>query len=127
VLLRSEGERARAEIVLAGHPPAFHVRARTSTPVGVFAPFLGAYERGGWELATADLAPTDQLVLYTDGVIDTVGEEDRFGEERLAATVREGESAADTVTRIERAVKDFGLGPQVDDLAVLVVERTGPG
>ena len=93
----------------------------------MFAPFLGAYERGGWEAATTDLAPADQLVLYTDGVIDTVGEEDRFGEERLAATVQDGDSAADTVARIEQAVQDFGVGAQVDDIALIVVERTERG
>ncbi len=127
LLRSSEGGQARADIVLAGHPPAFLVRAGTSSPVGVFAPFLGAYERGGWEAATTDLAPADQLVLYTDGVIDTVGEEDRFGEERLAATVQDGDSAADTVARIERAVQDFGVGAQVDDIALIVVERTERG
>jgi PAS domain S-box-containing protein len=127
VLLRSDGAEARADVVLAGHPPAFRVRFGTPSPVGVFAPFLGAYEHGGWEAVTTELAAGDQLVLYTDGVIDTVGEEERFGEERLVATVRDGVSAADTVARIERAVKRFALGPQVDDLAVLVVERTGRG
>ena len=77
--------RPRADLVLAGHPPAFHVRAGAARPVGVFAPFLGAYEHGGWEAITIELAPGDQLVLYTDGVIDTVGQTERFGEERLAA------------------------------------------
>ncbi len=127
VLLRAEGAHARADVVLAGHPPVFHVRSGTPSPVGVFAPFLGAYEHGGWQAVELDLAAGDLLVLYTDGVIDTVGEAERFGEERLVATLRDAESAADTVVRIERAVKSFALGPQVDDLAVLVVERTGRG
>jgi serine phosphatase RsbU (regulator of sigma subunit) len=60
-------------------------------------------------------------------VIDAVGEEERFGEERLIATLREGRGAADTVARIERAVREFALGPQVDDMAIIVVERTGRG
>ena len=126
-LLRAEGDEARVDVVLAGHPPAYHVRAGTPSPVGVFAPFLGAYEQGGWQAVTCELAPGDQLVLYTDGVIDTVGEEERFGEDRLVATLREGKSAPDTVARIERAVKDFASGPQVDDMALIVVERTGRG
>lgn len=127
VMLRAEGESARAEVVLAGHPPAYHVRSGTPSPVGVFAPFLGAYERGDWEAVAIELAAGDQLVLYTDGVIDAVGEEERFGEERLADTLREGRGAADTVARIERAVGEFALGPQVDDMAVIVVERSGRG
>jgi PAS domain S-box-containing protein len=127
VLLRPEGEPARADVVLAGHPPAYRVRSGTPSPVGAFAPFLGAYEHGGWEAVATELAAGDQLVLYTDGVIDTVGEEERFGEERLVGTLRAGHSASDTVARIERAVGDFALGPQVDDMAIIVVERTGRG
>jgi PAS domain S-box-containing protein len=126
-LLRVAEGVAGAEVVLAGHPPALHVRSRTVRPVGVFAPFLGAYEHGRWETITIELAPGDQLVLYTDGVIDTVGEEERFGEERLAAALGDGESAADTVARIERAVSGFAHGPQVDDTAVIVVERVADG
>ena len=57
VLLRADGWRGRADLVLAGHPPAFHVRSGTPRPVGVFAPFLGAYEHGGWEAITIELAP----------------------------------------------------------------------
>jgi PAS domain S-box-containing protein len=127
VLLRPDGDPATAEVALAGHPPAYHVRSGVPSPVGVFAPFLGAYAHGGWEAVATELAAGDQLVLYTDGVIDAVGEEERFGEHRLVETLREGQSAADTVARIERAVGEFALGPQVDDMAMIVVERSGPG
>ena len=69
----------------------------------------------------------DQLVLYTDGVTDAVGETERFGEQRLGEALRGGVSAADTVARIEQAVHGFAAGPQVDDTAVIVVERTAGG
>ncbi len=128
-MLRPAGahDEARADIVLAGHPPAYHVQRGSSRPVGVFAPFLGAYERGGWEATTVRLEPGDQLVLYTDGVIDTVGEADRFGEERLAQTLHGAAGAADAVRRIERALAGFARGSQVDDTAVIAVERLGSG
>jgi sigma-B regulation protein RsbU (phosphoserine phosphatase) len=124
-LLRVSGDDARADVVLAGHPPAFHVSAGTPQPVGVFAPFLGAYDRGDWEVVTVALEPGDQLVLYTDGVVDTVGEEERFGEERLIETLRAAPSANEAVARIEQAVSQFAHGPQADDTAVIVVERLG--
>ena len=127
MLLRTDGHAAFADLVLAGHPPAFHVRAGTPLPVGVFAPFLGVYEHGGWEAVTLELVVGDQLVLYTDGVTDAVGETERFGEQRLGEALCGGESAADTVARIEQAVHGFASGPQVDDTAVIVVERTGAG
>jgi serine phosphatase RsbU (regulator of sigma subunit)/PAS domain-containing protein len=123
VMLRVADGGATADLVLAGHPPAYHVRRGSSHPIGVFAPFLGAYERGGWEATTIRLEPGDQLVLYTDGVIDTVGLADRFGEERLAHTLRDATGAADAVRRIEHALVTFAHGSQVDDTAVIAVER----
>jgi GAF domain-containing protein len=123
VMLRSAAGDATADLVLAGHPPAYHLRHGSSRPVGVFAPFLGAYERGGWEATTIRLEPGDQLVLYTDGVIDTVGQDERFGEERLAQTLRDAAGAADAVRRIEHALVKFAHGSQVDDTAVIAVER----
>ena len=123
VRLRTADGDAYADLVLAGHPPAYHVRRGLSRPVGVFAPFLGAYERGGWEATTIKLEAGDQLVLYTDGVIDTVGVEERFGEERLARTLSDASGAADAVRRIDRALIEFAHGAQVDDTAVIAVER----
>jgi PAS domain S-box-containing protein len=114
---------AKAELVLAGHPPALHLRAGRPEPAGVFAPFLGAYERGEWTPVTVRLEPGDQLVLYTDGVIDTVGEDERFGEDRLVAVLRGASGAGDAVARIEAAVRSFARGPQADDIAVIAVER----
>jgi len=126
-LLREEDARAQADIVLAGHPPPSHLHRGHPQPVGAFAPFLGAYERGAWATVSVALEPGDQLVLYTDGVIDTVGEHERFGEERLSQTLLGATSAADAVARIEHAVSDFARGPQVDDVAVMVVERMAGG
>jgi PAS domain S-box-containing protein len=126
-LLREVDGQAKADVVLAGHPPAFHVRAGEPEPVGVFAPFLGAYEWGEWAPVTLDLRAGDQLVLYTDGVIDTVGEQDRFGEDRLLDVLRGAAGATDAVARIDAAVRGFARGPQVDDIAVIAVERLGLG
>jgi serine phosphatase RsbU (regulator of sigma subunit) len=126
-LLRATPSGASADVVLAGHPPLFHLRGGTPEPVGVFAPFLGAYERAAWTAVTVALDPGDQLVLYTDGVIDTVGVEERFGEERLREALQDAAGAADAVARIERAVSRFADGPQVDDTAVIVVERLADG
>ena len=123
VLLRVADGYAHADLVLAGHPPAYHLRRGSSRPVGVFAPFLGAYEHGGWEATTIRLEPRDQLILYTDGVIDTVGRAERFGEERLAETLRPAGGAADAVRRIEAALVEFAEGSQVDDTAVIALER----
>jgi PAS domain S-box-containing protein len=122
-LLREAGDAAQAEVVLAGHPPPYHVRGGIPTPVGSFAPFLGAYDVGCWEAAMIRLEPGDELVLYTDGVIDTVGATERFGEERLARTLNGVAGAEEAVRRIDEAMSRFAHGPLVDDTAIVAVER----
>ncbi len=123
VLVREADEQVSAELILAGHPPAYHLHAGEPTPVGVFAPFLGLSDEVAWQPSTVKLAPGDQLVLYTDGVTDTVGETERFGEERLAAALRGSPSADDAVRQIYEALRHFARGAQSDDTAILVLER----
>jgi PAS domain S-box-containing protein len=122
-LIRETAAGTEADIVLAGHPPPYHVRRGVAWQVGRFASPLGAYEAGGWQAETIALEPGDQLILYTDGVIDTVGRGERFGEERLAELLAGAGGAADAVHRIDEALKDFAHGPQGDDTAVLAMER----
>jgi len=123
VLLREDGERTTAEVVCAGHPLALLSRGDEVRPVGEFSPMLGAYEVREWSRTTVELEPGDVLVLYTDGVFDAVGEDGRFGEDRLAATLAGVEHAQDAVARIDAALSAFEVGPQADDTAVLAVGR----
>jgi len=61
-------------------------------------------------------------VLYTDGVLDTVGARDRYGEERLLATLREGSNEpAALVTRIAADLQRFQAAERRDDVAVLAM------
>ena len=123
VALREEDGRARAEIVCAGHPLALLVRDGHVAPVGEFSPMLGAYAVEEWARTTVALEPGDVLVLYTDGVFDAVGEDGRFGEDRLQATLAGVGAADEAVARIDAALTAFEIGAQADDTAVLAVER----
>ncbi|MEJ7825725.1 MAG: SpoIIE family protein phosphatase [Solirubrobacteraceae bacterium] len=123
VLLREREGRASAEIVSAGHPLPLLVRGGDARLVGEFSPMLGAYDVDDWQRTTVDLRTADVLVLYTDGVFDTVGADGRFGEQRLAETVAGVGDAGEAVRRIDRALSSFEVGEQADDTAVLAVER----
>ena len=134
VLLREHDGGASAEIVCAGHPLPLLARDGHARPVGDFSPMLGAYDVKHWSRTTVDVEPGDVLVLYTDGVFDTVGADGRFGEERLQLTVAGVDDAVDAVARIDHALSLFEVGEQADDTAVLAVERAavaatvgGPG
>ena len=112
-----------ATIVCAGHPQPLLVSGGSVSPVGRFGPMVGAFEDPHWTPVTVGLAPGDVLVLFTDGVLDTVGTQERFGEERTAAAVAPATGAADAVGRLERALAAFQHREQSDDTAVVALER----
>jgi PAS domain S-box-containing protein len=112
-----------ATILCAGHPLPFLVRDGQAVQVGRPGTMLGAYARVAWEPVTVALEPGDLLVLYTDGVLDAVGAEDRFGEERLQEVLAGATGADDVVARVDEALERFHVGAQADDTALLAVAR----
>jgi PAS domain S-box-containing protein len=125
VMLRQFGDRAAAEVLLAGHPPAVLIRDGRPHEVGSPVPLLGFDDRGPWATTSVDLEPADLLVLYTDGVVDTFRGDERFGETRLMETLKGAHGAEDVIARIDSALGAFAAGAQRDDTAVVVIERLG--
>ena len=123
VTLKEVDGRGVAEVVCAGHPPPLRVCAGQVEAVGQAGPMLGAWEEKAWAPVAVELDPGDVLVLYTDGVVDTQGEAERFGEDRLRAAVAEVGDAMDAVARIGTELSRFEVGAQSDDTAVLAVSR----
>jgi serine phosphatase RsbU (regulator of sigma subunit) len=92
---------------------------------------LGIQREAGYQTGAVALAPGDQLVIYTDGVVEARDARDQeFGQPRLAAllgglaTVR----AADTLERVMEAVDRFvGDAGRSDDTTCMVMRFTGNG
>jgi PAS domain S-box-containing protein len=114
----------RIVISSAGHPPAMVVapdgRIREAPAAG---PLLGAFEDSAWPEETVAIAPDELLVLYTDGVTDTPGEDERFGSDRLAALLAEtaGSAPADVLARLDDELDTFSRDRGRDDVAVLAL------
>jgi serine phosphatase RsbU (regulator of sigma subunit)/PAS domain-containing protein len=125
LVLRELGDGAEADVICAGHPLPVLVRDGVAEYVGRFGPMLGAFDDEHWAPHTLAVRPRDVLVLYSDGVLDAVGAEDRFGPERLLEALNGATGAADAVARIEAALGRFEIGAQADDTAILAVERIG--
>lgn len=125
VVLRERDGDAEVDIICAGHPLPVLVRQHQAQYVGEYGPMLGAYGDEQYEPVTLPVQPGDVLVLYSDGVLDAVGADDRFEAERLQSTLAGATGAHDAVERVQRALADFQLGAQHDDIAVLAVERVG--
>jgi anti-sigma regulatory factor (Ser/Thr protein kinase) len=121
--------RARVRVLAAGHPLPLLVRQGRVRPLGRPGPLLGAVESAHWPEAEGELGPGDRLLLYTDGVTDTRGVDDRFGDVRLLDVLAsaDGMPPSALVARIEQALSAFEDGPQRDDTALLAISRLHPG
>src|SRR4051812_25346693 len=113
----------RAAVYSAGHPLPILVRDGVATPLGETCPLLGVFATVETTPTEIDLAPGDQIVLYTDGVLDALGEHDRFGEERLLAAVAGLERSA--AARLLAVIEGFLAGDQTDDIAIMSLARVG--
>jgi sigma-B regulation protein RsbU (phosphoserine phosphatase) len=114
----------------AGHCPPYLISAQNSEDVRELTRTgvpLGMFEDEAWEQGVVQLAPSDVLVLYTDGITEARNEHGEFfDEDRLLASVRAnlGHPAQAIQDAIIRAVYEFmGDVPQSDDIALAVVIR----
>ena len=113
----------------AGHDCALLLSPGTP-PRPVFASsgtVLGLFPGRDYQSSTLELAAGDSLVLFTDGVTEAADPASvLFGEERLRACLASGagQTAADTVDQLLRAVRGFAAGaPQSDDITIVTVRR----
>ncbi len=123
---------ATGELIFAnaGHNPPLIMRANGTAewleaggcPLGIMA--MMKYDE-----SRNQLGPGDVLVVFSDGVTDANDpEENEFGEERLAAAVRDHrtESSAAILESVNRAIAEWAQGtPLPDDLTLLVARRAG--
>jgi hypothetical protein len=124
-----EGAGARARVFSAGHPLPVLVQDGSVRPLGRSGPLLGALESADWPAEEVAIGAGDRLVLYTDGVTDARGREERFGDQRLLALLSrvDGAPPAELVRAVDGALRGFQAGPQRDDTALLAVGRLAPG
>jgi sigma-B regulation protein RsbU (phosphoserine phosphatase) len=84
---------------------------------------LGLIEDASYQEAEHSLTPGDQLILYTDGLIEAEGKDhDLFGEPRLHEAIDKcGKSASELIESVLGSIADFTNGqPLEDDLTLLV-------
>lgn len=114
----------RAWVASAGHPPALVVRDDGRIrEIGAAGPILGAWSEAVFRDQVVPVAADETLFLYTDGVIDTLGEPERFGVRRLKRALREhaGQPPDRLLSGLEGALERFQVGAQADDTAALAL------
>jgi sigma-B regulation protein RsbU (phosphoserine phosphatase) len=114
----------------AGHNPPLWLQAATGDIQTLEARgiVLGIFDDVELEEREIQVAPSDLLVFYTDGVTEAMNaSHDLFGEERLQATVaaNANASAQEVLDAILDAVREFtGDVEQSDDLTLFVIRRS---
>lgn len=87
---------------------------------------LGAMDGMKYKLGTMHMDPGDRLFLYTDGVTETMNEENElYGPDRLAAylTQHGGDDIYDLLLNLRQELATFaGSAAQFDDITMLLME-----
>jgi PAS domain S-box-containing protein len=120
--LRLESE--RVVVCSAGHPPPVIVRDDGRVrEIGGAGPILGAWTDQEAPDRTVSISPRETLLLYTDGVIDTAGEADRFGTRRLRRLLAEHarETPSDLLAALDAELQRFSVMGRSDDTAALAL------
>jgi sigma-B regulation protein RsbU (phosphoserine phosphatase) len=117
----------RFTYVNAGHNPGFLYRAATGQfdQLDSTGPLLGTLEAATFKERQTEIRPGDVLVLYTDGITESMSaSEDFFGEDRLKDVIRSRKdgTAAEIVRGIRETVGAFSGEELEDDLTVVVVK-----
>jgi PAS domain S-box-containing protein len=114
----------RVVISSAGHPPALLLRSSGEViELPVDGPILGAFGDGEWRDNAISVGPDELLLLYTDGVTETRGLEERFGLSRLRQLLSENAGAVPgkVLDRLESVLEEFRDGSRKDDVAALAM------
>jgi sigma-B regulation protein RsbU (phosphoserine phosphatase) len=125
VLDAATGELAFAN---AGHNPPIVMRASgESQMLEVGGMVLGILAFAPYTEQREHLGPGDLLVLYSDGVTEAANASfEEFGEDRFTEVLKEhrGETAAEIVAAVMKALGEFAAGaPQADDITLVVAKR----
>lgn len=114
----------RVVISSAGHPAPFIVREDGRVrEIGITGPILGAWSSGASVERSVPIAADETLFLFTDGVVDTRGESERFGTERLKRVLTDHASAPPEalLVALEDALDEFQQQTQSDDTAAVAL------
>jgi PAS domain S-box-containing protein len=108
----------------AGHPSPLIVREDGRIrEIGGAGPILGGWGGSSWSDRVVKIGDNETLLLYTDGVTDTRGTDERFGRDRLRAFLAEhaGFSPAEMLVSLDRQLERFQHVGHADDTGAVAL------
>ena len=115
----------------AGHEPAILLQEQKMVNLSEGGTVLGIDKHTVYQAHTIPMQTGDMLILYTDGLADAVNfRRESFGRQRIIEAARNSrempaEQAAKNILWLMR--KFTGLTKRFDDMALVVVKKTGQG
>jgi serine phosphatase RsbU (regulator of sigma subunit) len=123
-LHRDDDGAVTIDLAVGGHPPPLVLRTDgTVDSVDAHGMIVGMLRDARFRATRVRLAPTETLLLYTDGVTEARAGEELLGSVRLASMLRDcrGMSAQAITERLEQLVLDYLDGGPHDDIALLAL------
>ena len=129
VLATYDPESGRLRYVNCGHnPPLLDRPGQPPRWLDVGGPLLGLIDGASFEIGEVELVPDDQLVIFTDGIVEARSPGGVwFGTERLANLVTENRArrARDLVEHVVLEARGLaGMHGLEDDATMLLLRRT---
>ncbi len=118
---------ADAVVTCAGHPLPLVIREDGVTEACRPGPLLGAVRDASWSLDLVSLGPGEQMVIYTDGIIEARMGGGFLGESGLAECLEGVRSPGAAVERIEAALANQAVEVADDAAAVVLMRLPAPG
>jgi len=114
-------------VASAGHPPPILRHGESAEEIIADGVVLGRFRNAHYDEITRPFGPGDTLVLYTDGVTETVNRNaEMWGDERLQTIIASHAGSADALASaiVGEAVKwrDVSGAPD-DDVTLIVIRR----
>lgn len=113
-----------AEIVTAGHPPVYCLRTYAFSELRTPNVALGMKRDAVFTSVKTQFHPGDRILLYSDGVLDTVNRSgDQFGPERLKSLFNtpSGTTTQEQVNDIMHGLRTFADQHDMQDDATVVM------
>jgi sigma-B regulation protein RsbU (phosphoserine phosphatase) len=115
----------------AGHPYPRLIRRDSLLRLGAATGMpLGVSPTSNYEEASVQLLPDDRLILFTDGITESISPaHERFGDQRLdAVLLRTASTAAELLDHVVNSVQTFRVGRPADDdeTCLVALVKSGP-
>jgi serine phosphatase RsbU (regulator of sigma subunit)/ketosteroid isomerase-like protein len=117
----SEDRSQPVRLAVAGHPPPLLIDGDVVSEAIEPSPILGAFEDAEWEIGNTHIEPGQLLAIVTDGIAETRGTTERFGEARLRAALSGPGNPALALQGLEGSLYAFTERPLEDDVAAMAI------